>query len=137
MPTVGFNMHKVTKGKVVIKVWDMGGQEKFRSMWERYCRGVQVIVFILDAANPALFSLAATELSSLLHQPSLASTPLLLLFNKQDQPTAAPVEQCLAAVNGAAVMNRELGYYGISCKSVTNIDKTLQWIVAHAKTRAG
>ena len=103
IPTVGFNMRKVSKGNVTIKVgrgvpgyvarlhhaqlcacaaaltlpgnvarlscstvcmcrsvdslltagsprpvylqlWDIGGQPRFRSMWERYCRGVQVIV---------------------------------------------------------------------------------------------
>jgi small GTP-binding protein len=44
IPTVGFNMRKVTKGKVTIKLWDLGGQPRFRSMWERYCRGVQAIV---------------------------------------------------------------------------------------------
>lgn len=26
IPTVGFSMRKVNKGKVAIKVWDMGGQ---------------------------------------------------------------------------------------------------------------
>jgi ADP-ribosylation factor-like protein 8 len=26
IPTVGFNMRKVTKGGVTIKLWDMGGQ---------------------------------------------------------------------------------------------------------------
>jgi ADP-ribosylation factor-like protein 8 len=36
IPTVGFNMKKVTKGKVQMKFWDVGGQTKFRSMWERY-----------------------------------------------------------------------------------------------------
>lgn len=41
---VGFNMRKVTKGNVTIKVWDLGGQRRFRTMWERYCRGVSVIV---------------------------------------------------------------------------------------------
>ena len=44
IPTVGFNMRKVTKGKVTIKLWDLGGQPRFRSMWERYCRGVNAIV---------------------------------------------------------------------------------------------
>lgn len=34
-------MRKVTKGGVTIKLWDLGGQSRFRSMWERYCRGVQ------------------------------------------------------------------------------------------------
>lgn len=40
IPTVGFNMRKVQKGRVTIKLWDLGGQPRFRSMWERYCRGV-------------------------------------------------------------------------------------------------
>lgn len=35
IPTVGFNMRKITKGNVTIKVWDIGGQPRFRSMWER------------------------------------------------------------------------------------------------------
>lgn len=44
IPTVGFNMRKVVKGNVVIKMWDIGGQPRFRSMWERYCRGVNAIL---------------------------------------------------------------------------------------------
>ncbi|KAH7511217.1 hypothetical protein FEM48_Zijuj08G0130000 [Ziziphus jujuba var. spinosa] len=44
IPTVGFNMKKVTKGNVTIKLWDLGGQPRFRSMWERYCRAVSAIV---------------------------------------------------------------------------------------------
>jgi ADP-ribosylation factor-like protein 8 len=40
IPTVGFNMKKITKGGIVMKLWDLGGQTRFRSMWERYCRGV-------------------------------------------------------------------------------------------------
>ncbi|RZR86009.1 hypothetical protein BHM03_00013094 [Ensete ventricosum] len=47
IPTVGFNMRKVTKGNVTIKLWDLGGQPRFRSMWERYCRGVSAIVYAL------------------------------------------------------------------------------------------
>ena len=80
MPTIGFNMHKVTKGKVTIKVWDMGGQEKFRSMWERYCRGVEVIVFIVDSADLKLFQVANKELQTLLAQKTLAGVDLSTHF---------------------------------------------------------
>jgi len=51
IPTVGFNMRKVTKGNVTIKLWDIGGQPRFRSMWERYCRGVNAIVYVVDASD--------------------------------------------------------------------------------------
>jgi len=44
---LGFNMRKVAKGKVSIKLWDLGGQPRFRSMWERYCRGVNAVVYVV------------------------------------------------------------------------------------------
>jgi len=31
----------------ILKVWDIGGQPRFRSTWERYCRGVNAIVYVL------------------------------------------------------------------------------------------
>ncbi|MCL7025257.1 hypothetical protein MKW94_030760 [Papaver nudicaule] len=46
IPTIGFNMRKVTKGNVTIKLWDLGGQPRFRSMWERYCRAVSAITLL-------------------------------------------------------------------------------------------
>ncbi|KAE8715742.1 ADP-ribosylation factor-like protein 8A [Hibiscus syriacus] len=52
IPTVGFNMRIVTKGNVTIKLWDLRGQPRFRSMWERYCRAVSAIVYVVDAADP-------------------------------------------------------------------------------------
>jgi len=41
-------MRKVTKGNVTIKLWDLGGQPRFRSMWERYCRAVSAIVYVTN-----------------------------------------------------------------------------------------
>lgn len=29
-----------------LQIWDIGGQPRFRSMWERYCRGVNAIVWV-------------------------------------------------------------------------------------------
>ena len=42
IPTVGFNMRRVKKGNATIKVWDIGGQPRFRNMWEKYCKSVRV-----------------------------------------------------------------------------------------------
>ena len=64
VPTVAFNLRKgldytpssgvettltlrillsqplVRRGNITLKIWDVAGQAKFRSMWARYCRGV-------------------------------------------------------------------------------------------------
>ena len=64
-------MRKVTKGKVTIKLWDLGGQPRFRSMWERYCRGVHAIVYVVDSADPDNIAVSKTELHDLLAKPAL------------------------------------------------------------------
>ena len=38
IPTIGFNYRRVRKGKITLNVWDLGGQERFRDSWEKYCR---------------------------------------------------------------------------------------------------
>jgi hypothetical protein len=50
---VGFSIKRIVKGSVVIKVWDLGGQPRFRMLWERYCRSVQVGVKFDTAMLPA------------------------------------------------------------------------------------
>ncbi|PWA23255.1 hypothetical protein CCH79_00018983, partial [Gambusia affinis] len=111
IPTVGFNMRKITKGNVTIKVgssipcvslscsvlscpslclqlWDIGGQPRFRSMWERYCRGVSAIVYMVDAADPEKIEASKNELHNLLDKPQLQGIPVLVLGNKRDLPGA-------------------------------------------------
>jgi ADP-ribosylation factor-like protein 8 len=46
-PTLGFNIHSVKRNAVTIKVWDMAGQKKFQGMWERYCREVNVRIYVM------------------------------------------------------------------------------------------
>ena len=65
-----------------------GLQPRFRSMWERYCRGVQAIVYVVDAADHDNLDSARLELAELLGKPSLHSIPLLVLGNKNDLPGA-------------------------------------------------
>ena len=64
-------MRKVQKGNVSIKIWDIGGQPRFRGMWERYCRGVNVIVYMVDAADHDKLEAATNELHQLMDKPQL------------------------------------------------------------------
>ena len=148
IPTVGFNMRKVTKGAVTIKLWDLGGQvtcasfrlpltthlaacvcqsalcqhlfldsvqPRFRSMWERYCRGVQTIVYVVDAADQDSLDSGRQELHELLQKPSLAHTPLLVLGNKNDLPGALSTTELIDRLDlkvcNMASCNRQLSQY--------------------------
>jgi len=136
IPTVGFNMRKITKGNVTIKIWDIGGQPRFRSMWERYCRGVNAIVFMVDAADHEKVNDAKREFSSLLEKPQLQGIPVLVLGNKRDLPNALEVQELIQRLELSPIKDREICCYSISCKEKENIDITLQWLIQHSKSNS-
>ncbi|CAB3999519.1 ADP-ribosylation factor 8A [Paramuricea clavata] len=136
IPTVGFNMRKISKGNVTIKVWDIGGQPRFRSMWERYCRGVNCIVYMVDAADHDKFDASKNELHNLLDKPQLSGIPVLVLGNKRDLPNAIDEKELIEKLNLSSVQDREICCYSISCKEKQNIDITLQWLMNHSKSKS-
>ncbi|EGO23596.1 hypothetical protein SERLADRAFT_438912 [Serpula lacrymans var. lacrymans S7.9] len=98
VPTVAFNYRKVRKGNVTLKIWDVAGQPKFRSMWERYCNGVDAVVFVVDSADKEKFDTAQFELHQLLGQQTLTGVPLLVLGNKNDVDGHAPVKDLISVL---------------------------------------
>ncbi|CAI2726690.1 unnamed protein product [Schistosoma spindalis] len=134
IPTVGFNLRKVTKGNVTIKMWDIGGQPRFRSMWERYCRGVNAIIYMVDAADHEKLEASRNELHGLLDKPQLLGIPVLVLGNKKDLSNALAEHELITALNLGAITDREICCYSISCKEQENIDITLQWLIKHSKS---
>ena len=88
IPTVGFNMRKVTKGNVTMKLWDIGGQPRFRSMWERYCRGVNAIVYVMFLSDTAM-----REKQALLGFCQIENHPLIFL--------SALLETCSFVIDAA------------------------------------
>jgi len=101
-------------------------------MWERYCRGVNAIVFIVDSADKEALPVAREELMLLLEKPALEGIPLLVLGNKSDLPNKLSVDELIEALNLKAVSHREVSCYGISAKEETNLDAVLQWLIARA-----
>ncbi|PWN42700.1 P-loop containing nucleoside triphosphate hydrolase protein [Ceraceosorus guamensis] len=161
VPTVGFNMRKVQSGNTTIKVWDIGGQPRFRNMWERYCRGVSAIVFVVDSAVPlpregavqssggaggatttdpsdpsTSWQVATEELHALVARPMLAGLPLLVLATKNDVKGAASAEDVIRIMRLETIANREVSCYSISSKVQTNIDVTLRWLCARSPAGA-
>jgi ADP-ribosylation factor-like protein 8 len=128
VPTVAFNFRKVRKGNIVLKIWDVAGQPKFRSMWERYCHGADAIVFVVDSTDSDKFETARFELHALLGQPSLSGVPLLVLGNKNDIHGHTDVQGLIRALQLDKISGRIVSCYSCSMKSQHNLDIVLQWI---------
>lgn len=125
-------MKRVQRGHVTLKCWDIGGQPRFRTMWERYCRGVNAIVFIVDIADLPLIPQAKDELHALMGQSSLRGIPLLVLGNKSDLPDKLSVDELIDELDLKRILGREVCCYGISAKEETNLDAVVQFLVKWA-----
>lgn len=80
-------------------------------MWERYCRGVSAVVFVVDSAIPIpnsdsdnktdstnptdVWNIATEELHALIGRPALAGVPLLVLATKNDVAGAVSVDEVI------------------------------------------
>ena len=76
-------------------MWDLGGQERFRESWEKYCRQSDVILFVIDSIDLSVMEEARTNLHQLLEWPSLEGIPLLILGNKNDVDGALTEEELI------------------------------------------
>jgi len=102
-------------------------------MWERYCRGVNAIVFVVDSADHEKLEAARQELRNLLDKPQLAEIPVLVLGNKNDLEEALSVDKLIEEMKLKSIYNREVSCYSISAKNQVNIDTTLQWLIKKGK----
>jgi ADP-ribosylation factor-like protein 8 len=101
-------------------------------MWERYCRGVNAIVFIVDIVDYVKLPAAKEELHSLMSHPTLKGIPLLVLGNKSDLPDKISVDELIDALDLKTIGHREVSCYGISAKEETNLDAVVQWLMKWA-----
>lgn len=135
IPTIGFNLKEIRKGKVGLKVWDLGGQPKFRESWEKYCRGADAIIFVVDSVDITNMEMARQQLHHLISWPSLSGIPLLCLGNKNDLDGALSEEELIEELNLRQVKDRKVACFSISAKDMINIDITMKWLTTLEKKK--
>ena len=128
IPTIGFNFRKLKKGKIEFKLWDLGGQPRFRDSWEKYCRTADAIIYVVDSSDIGNMDVAKIQLHQLLNWPSLEGVPLLVLGNKNDLDSALNEQQLVNAMDLNSIKDRTVSCYSISCKNIVNIDTMLKWL---------
>ena len=89
IPTIGFNVETVDiSDNIKLTVWDVGGQEKLRSLWRHYYDNTDGVIFVVDSADSDRFHIVRDELMFLNDQKAMQDVPFLILCNKQDLPGA-------------------------------------------------
>ena len=89
-PTIGMNLAKLVYNGSQVIVWDLGGQIKMRSVWERYYSEANAVVFVVDSADISRLEEAKLAYDAACDNDSLteSETPVLIIANKQDLPVS-------------------------------------------------
>ncbi|CAM0947277.1 unnamed protein product [Alopecurus aequalis] len=84
VPTVGFNVEKVQYKNVAFTVWDVGGQEKLRPLWKMYLSNSDALIYVVDSLDRERIGDARQEFQTIIKDPLMANSIILILANKQD-----------------------------------------------------
>merc|ERR1712032_529770 len=85
-------------------VWDVGGQDKIRTLWRHYYQNTQGLIYVIDSNDECRFEDAKQELSKMLGEDELREAILLVFANKQDLPKAKTALRLL--INWACMLSR-------------------------------
>ena len=138
-PTRKFNIEYIQEEeRGLLAVWDMPGQELFRSKWLKGLQDSNIIVYMVDIANQRRFEESKKEFWKILNNNELNGIPLLILGNKSDLVKYSDEnyetqlqnlkEEVFDYFDFEKVKNRNWKFIFTSVKTNHNIEKTVQTI---------
>ena len=86
--TIGFNLEELNYKHFKLKVWDLSGQYKLRTVWKHYYQNVNGVVFVIDSSNSDRFNEARDEFHKVLADQDVENQFILVFANKQDLPNS-------------------------------------------------
>jgi len=98
MPTIGFNVETLKYKKLNMQVWDVGGQEKIRSLWRHYYQNTDALIYVVDSSDHDRMDEAREELQRILADDAMRDVAILVYANKQDLPKALGVKEVARAL---------------------------------------
>ena len=84
LPTRKFHIEYLQENEKLFSVWDVPGQQVFRSKWLKGLQDSNILIFMIDIANQRRFEESKKELWNIINNPELDGVPLLIIGNKID-----------------------------------------------------
>jgi ADP-ribosylation factor related protein 1 len=131
-PTVGQNVGHVKISNTLIKLWDLGGQESLRSLWDSYYTSSHAVVFVVDSTDRERIEECKQTLDSIVSREDIEGTPILMLANKQDKEDRMEVEDIKEIFNKIAekMSARDSRVLPISALEGTGVQEAAEWLAS-------
>lgn len=134
VPTIGFNVEKVQYKNVQFTVWDVGGQEKLRPLWRHYYNNTDGLIYVVDSLDRERISKAKAEFMSIVSDPLMRNSAILVFANKQDMKGAmTPAEVC-EELGMQSLKQRQWHVQGTCAPKGEGLYEGLDWLAATLKS---
>jgi len=130
-PTVGLNVANLKVKSTYFLVWDFGGKESLRPIWEKYVGGAKTVVYVIDSSSEDTVNEAKKLLKELLERQDLLRVPFLIYVNKQDLPGALSLQQVVDKLDLAVEVNRLRWFQNCSALQNYGIKEGFEWLERH------
>ncbi|XP_072297294.1 ADP-ribosylation factor 4-like [Eucyclogobius newberryi] len=127
-PTIGFNVATVEYKNIRFTVWDLGGQDKIRTLWRYYFQNIQGLIFVVDSNDRERITESREELMKILQEDELKDAPLLVLANKQDLPNALSVSELTDKLGLNSLCSKHWHIESTSITQGTGLYEGLDWL---------
>jgi len=133
VPTVGFNVEKVQYKNVVFTVWDVGGQEKLRSLWKMYLSNSDALIYVVDSLDRERIGDARQEFQTIIKDPLMANSIILVFANKQDLRGAMSTDEVSEGLGLHDLRNRIWHIQGTCALRGEGLYDGLDWLASTLK----
>jgi len=135
-PTIGLNIGRLEINNCKVTIWDLGGQVRMRSIWEKYYKETHGMMFVVDSTDVSRFEEAKLAFEIILHHPNLAGVPIMLVANKQDLPNAVHREDISVNFEEHLAKDRPIRLQATSALTRQGLEEGMLWICEEAKNMA-
>ncbi|KAG2077237.1 ADP-ribosylation factor [Suillus decipiens] len=135
IPTIGFNVETVAYKKLQFTVWDVGGQQKIRRLWQYYFNNAEGVIFVVDSSDRDRIPEAKEELHMLMNNEQLRDSLLLVFANKQDMPDAMSASELTDKLELQMFRQRTWYIQSTCATSGEGLYEGLEWLATNLKKR--
>lgn len=132
VPTVGQNVATIlTDQKILLKFWDVGGQESLRSMWAEYYSQCHAIIFVVDSSDRSRIDEWKHTLTSIMMDDEIEGVPVLMLANKQDKQDRMEIQDIKEIFNQIAehLSARDSRVLPVSALTGDGVLDSMNWLI--------
>jgi small GTP-binding protein len=128
IPTIGFNVETVTHKNLSFTMWDIGGQDKIRKLWNYYFQGTTALIYVVDSNDRERMEEAADELWKILNDDEMTGKPVLVFANKQDLPQSISATEMVEHLRLITCKSRPWYIQAMCAKSGEGIYEGMEWL---------